>query len=289
MITPAMEHRTGHAGPLVRYPVASYFVLAFGISWLGALAVVSPHLLRHEPVPKFTGLMMFPVMLLGPSFGGILMTWLSNGREGVRDLAGSMRCVNFPARWYAILLLPATLILIVLTVLRAEVLPVFTPNHFYAGASFGIIAGFLEEIGWMGYAFSMMARRHNALFSAMVLGVLWSIWHLPVVDYLGTATPHGEFWLRYFLAFMAAMIAMRIVIAWVYTNTKSVLLCQLLHAASTGALVVLSPARVNAAQEAGWYFAYATLLWIVVAVIVLACGSELRLHRSAALAAQRAS
>ena len=53
-----------------------------------------------------------------------------------------------------------------------------------------------------------------------------------------------------------AMTAMRVLIAWIYTNTKSVLLAQLMHVSSTGSLVLFSAARVTALQEAMWYALY---------------------------------
>jgi hypothetical protein len=59
--------------------------------------------------------------------------------------------------------------------------------------------------------------------------LMWGLWHAPVIDYLGTATPHGHSWFSFFLAFTAAMTAMRVLIAWLYSNTKSVLLAQLMH------------------------------------------------------------
>jgi hypothetical protein len=42
-----------------------------------------------------------------------------------------------------------------------------------------------------------------------------------VIDYLGAATPHGRYLPAFFLAFIAAMTAMRILIRCVVANTAA--------------------------------------------------------------------
>ena len=56
-------------------------------------------------------------------------------------------------------------------------------------------------------------------------------------------------------------------IAWAYSHTGSLLVAQLLHASSTGSLVLFSPLTVTPAQEALWYAGYALVLWAAVAAI----------------------
>jgi uncharacterized protein len=261
-----------------RYPVVAYFALTFLVSWTGALAVAAPHLIRHQPLPKMTGILMFPVMLLGPSFTGVALTRVVDGKSGLRVLFSQMSRAWVPLGWYAALLIPPILVLAVLLFLQRFVSPVYAPNRFFMGILFGIPAGFLEEIGWMGYAFPKMRPQTNGLAPSILLGLLWALWHLPVINYLGTATPHGAYWLPFFLAFSLAMTGMRVLIAWIYTNTKSVLLVQLMHVSSTGSLVLFSAARVTAAQEAMWYAFYGAALWIVVGIVLKTFGRRLGRH-----------
>jgi membrane protease YdiL (CAAX protease family) len=266
---------------LVRHPVVAYFALTFTISWIAALAVAAPHLIRHEPLPTITGILMFPAMLLGPSISGILLTRIIDGSSGLRDLFSRMFLVRLPARWYAMLLVPPVLVLSVLLFLQTFVSEAYAPNRFLIGLLFGLPAGFLEEIGWMGYAFPKMRLPDNGLAPAVVLGLLWALWHLPVINFLGTASPHGRYWFHFFFAFGLAMTAMRVLISWMYINTKSVLLAQLMHVSSTGSLVILSPPRVTALQEVGWYLLYGTVLWLVVGIVARTYGKRLMVQVNA--------
>jgi uncharacterized protein len=262
--------------PVQRHPVFVYFGLTYAISWLGALLIAAPALMRGETVPKMSGLLMFPAMLLGPSIAGVGLTRIVDGRSGTRELLLRMRRLRLAVRWYAALLIPPCLLMVVLFFMRAFVSTDFAPNTFLIGIGFGVPAGFLEEIGWTGYAFPQMSRERSALAASILLGLLWGLWHTPVIDFLGTATPHGKYLPAYFLAFTGAMTAIRVLIAWLYTNTQSILIAQLMHAISTGSLVFFSPPLVNAAQEATWYAVYAVALWIVVAIVVAIFGKQLK-------------
>jgi len=256
-------------------PLTSYFVFAFAISWSAAFAIVAPKLLHAEPIPKFSGILMFPAMLLGPVASGVVMTRLLDGPAGIRKLFSSIVLMRVGIGWYGILLLPPAAVLAVLVILKTFVSPAFAPNHFFLGVTFGIPAGFLEEIGWTGFAFPKMQARLGTLHAGVLLGLLWSAWHLPVIDFLGAASPHGTYLPLFFLSFATAMTAMRVLIGWIYQNTQSVVLAQLMHVSSTGALVIFGPFRVTPAQETAWYFTYGAALWIVIAALIAWFGRAL--------------
>jgi membrane protease YdiL (CAAX protease family) len=258
-----------------RHPVAAYFFLAYAISWLGVAAVLGPRFLRGEQYEPAAAVLALLAMLAGPFGAGLGLTAVVDGREGLRALWARMTRWRVGGRWYAVaLLLFPALILAVLFLLSRLISPQFAPGFLMLGVVYGLLAGFFEETGWMGYAFPKMRARQGALAAALTLGVLWGQWHI-VADYLGSSHTLGLFWAGHFAAmWLAGMTAVRVLIVWVYANTGSLLLAQLMHASSTGFLVLLSPVLI-APAETLWYIIYASVLWVVVGIVLAVYGKTL--------------
>lgn len=257
-----------------KHPTVSYFGLTYLISWAGALVLVLPFWINKQPAPAITGWITFPVMLLGPSITGVVLTRLVNGRAGMTALGAGLGRWRL-GRWYAFLLLPPLLMWGLLSILGRAVSPVFMPNLFLVGIPIGLLPGFLEEIGWTGFVLPYLVTRFGWIKASLLLGILWGLWHLPAVDYLGAASPHGSALPWFALMFVVAMTAMRVIMVWVYKHTKSILLMQLLHASSTASLVVFGAMHTKPWQEALWYGLYGLLLWIVALALILSTSRRL--------------
>jgi membrane protease YdiL (CAAX protease family) len=262
-----------------RHPVGVYFSLVFLLSYGGFVLVDGPKLARGEAIQPLDALLLFPVLVVGVGLVGIILTAISDGRAGLRDLFSRMGRWRVNLGWYvAALLIPPVLILTVLSGLSKLVSPAFAPGFFPLGVVFGLFPALFEEVGWTGFAFPKMRvamKSRSVLATGVLLGALWGLWHAPVVDSLGAAAPHGVYWPPFFLSFIALVTAIRVLIVWIYANTQSVLLAQLMHFSSTGCLVMLSAAHASPAQEALWYAIYAAALWVVVAVVVAIYGKNL--------------
>lgn len=97
-----------------------------------------------------------------------------------------------------------------------------------------------EEMGWRGFALDRLQLRMNALWSSLVLGAVWAVWHVPLFwipdtfqNGLGFATP--RFWV-----FMSTLLPLSVLITWIYNNTRrSTLSAVLVHFSGnlTGALL----------------------------------------------------
>ena len=257
-------------GLIKRYRVAAYFILAFAISWGGSLAVLGPEFFQGRAYQKADWPLTLLAMLLGPSMSGLILTRVVDGRAGFLGLLGRMRRSRVGRRWYlvAVLTFPVLISALLMALSRFVSLE-FTPSFMTLGLIYGLLAGFFEEIGWMGYAYPKMRLKYSVLAASLILGFAHGVWHI-VADYFGSSRALGGYWLPHFaLMWCFGMVALRVIIVWIYENTQSVLLAQLAHASSTGFLIVLSPSPIAPASETLWYGVYGILLWAVAAVIIV--------------------
>lgn len=257
-----------------RHAVLSYFVLAFLIAWGGTFAAVGPKFLQGEVLQFTDVLLAFLPMLIGPSLAGIVMMYLVDGKGGLQDLFSRMRLWRVDVRWYSAIIIFPVLILAVQLGLVALLSRDFTPYFFPMGIIIGLLAGYFEEIGWTGFALPRMQLKYSALTVGIFLGVLHSLWHL-AADFLTMSGTRGVYWMPHFVMFLISMTAMRVLVVWVYTNTRSLLLAQLMHASSTGFLSILVPLSLSPRNDTIFYGVYAVALWAVVVIIVARYGRNM--------------
>lgn len=140
-----------------RHSVATYFALAFAISWGGVLLVIGgpgriPSM-AEETATLFPA--VYLVTIAGPSLAGVLLTVFVGGWTGLRELLARLLRWRAGARWYAVALLTAPLsvvaTLLVLSLASPEFLPGFLTTGLKASllrfgfvASLGLLTGFME-------------------------------------------------------------------------------------------------------------------------------------------------
>jgi membrane protease YdiL (CAAX protease family) len=88
-----------------------------------------------------------------------------------------------------------------------------------------------EEPGWRGYALEGLLARRNALASSLVVGVVWSLWHVPLFYIEGTwqAEQVGAGTQRFWF-YLITIVVEAVLYTWIYNNTsRSTLSAILFH------------------------------------------------------------
>jgi len=119
-----------------RHPLLSFFALTFAISWGGMLLVIAAGGSGGVPMLAWVA---------GPPVSGILLTGLLHGRAGFRDLLTRMRRWSVRARWYAVALLTAPLVLMAVPLALSLISPEFLPGIFTSEDEASVL---LFGIGW---------------------------------------------------------------------------------------------------------------------------------------------
>lgn len=222
---------------------AAFFALTFLLS----LPFYILHTLAHLHIlgkPEIGP--AYAVLFTGtPLVSAAILNFRCRGLCGVKQLF--RRIFDFKniaaRRWYApVLLLPPFIFLLSIGVMFLAGMPlpdsmaplIMLPAVFLV--FFLMATG--EEVGWMGHAFEPMQARAGALRAALVLGMIWAVWHVPffVLVMPNTIVAGAQLFM---------LMGNRVLVAWVFNNTgKSVFATILFHAMDNTALVCLP--NVNA-------------------------------------------
>ena len=218
-----------------QYPLVSYFVLAYLLSWLlwVPLAIVN----SISEVPEEAFLLLF-VGIWGPTVAGFIMTRVVEGKEGVSRLWARYRNWRVGFQWYLV-------VLFAMPVLIAGGMAIYA----FQGNSFGqfepralplallmaipaVLFGPLgEEGGWRGFALPRLQNKYSAFWSSIILGILHTFWHLPLF-WLPGGTPisGGPVTLVGVASFLSMVTIGTFVYTWVFNHTRgSMLMAVLLH------------------------------------------------------------
>lgn len=154
--------------------VALFFALACAFTWLADLALVLAYV-RHEAPPAHA-LPLAGLGAFGPTLAALVV---ASWRGQLGAVFGRWRCDPlwiFVGLLTPLLLhLPATLLDVALGgAPRQWFYPPDRPEYFAAMIVFSVG----EEFGWRGYAYPRLASLHGPVVGALIVGAVWSIWHL---------------------------------------------------------------------------------------------------------------
>jgi membrane protease YdiL (CAAX protease family) len=181
---------------------------------------------------------------LSASMAGVVLVLIEGRKGGLRELFSRALIWRVGVQWWIFALffmvVPAVATPYLLHLLGGPAVdwsglePLYTiiPSFFILT----ILAGVGEEFGWRGFLLPRLQTRHNALVSALMVGVAWSTWHIPLFFIKGTMQYELQLQgglLSAILGYSAWVIAHSIQFTWLFNNTKgSVLMAAVLHGAT---------------------------------------------------------
>ncbi len=206
---------------LKRYPLLAFYLLAFGLAWLGWLPqVLGARGIAPFNQPYLQGLLILPS--IAPALAALLVTWATQGGTGVQHLFRPLLRWRVGWLWYGVAIAaPLGLLLLAKGVTILLGLPGAATESTQEGVSLvvtalvtSILANPWEEVGWRGFALPHWQQRFTALTASLILGGLWGLWHVPLFFWVGNPMATYPFGL-WFLS----LLALTVLYTWLYNAT----------------------------------------------------------------------
>jgi uncharacterized protein len=278
---PQAEKAAAPAGWIARHPLLTMYLIMFGVEFTNAtLHILSSRGLISFKVPD--GL-AFVLSILHPALAAAVVTVAISGRKGLRELFSRFLIWRVSGWWYLFIFAFYAIDMLAGNSLNAafggakSVLPVAgdplwaIPIKFGLFLMFGLLTN-TEEIAWRGVALPLLkARYNNALIAALLVALPEVLLHAPdyFVDEMNFRKSVGA------LMFTLFTVALSVIFAWVFLNTKgSLLIVTLFHASGNAWSNLLTD---NSIQP----FYYSIAIIVIFAIVVVLINGPKNLSRQA--------
>ncbi|WP_159615200.1 CPBP family intramembrane glutamic endopeptidase [Arthrobacter zhaoguopingii] len=220
-----------------RHPLTALLVWFFTV---GQLLAFLPRIAEAQGVELSVPLFVTASNLLGLLLPALVLTWLCDGRAGLRALLDGILTWRRNPWWYVFTVVVVPLGALVLALLLAgppdaagPVIPAALIQRLVLQTVLGlIISNLWEEVAWTGFVQVRLQQRHGALRAALLTAPLFALQHAALVA-------GGSFAATIILLLVLTLLAIsfRAVTGWLYNRTSSLLLVGLFHAAGNAAAV----------------------------------------------------
>lgn len=260
-----------------QHPLGAYLTMLYPLAFLFNL----PALLGKEGLGVLTAdvpfvLGILPSTILGLAGLAFLVTGISDGKLGVRDLFRRFYAFRAGPQWYllAVGLVPALLFLVSLGMHGAAALSPFGTHapelvtvYLQSVVIFAILINLSEECGWTAFVTERLQRRWGPLRTCFAVGPMMGAIHLPLLFVAGAVSASGRIQLKdlplaLFVLLVGYAIPFRIIITWVYNSTG--------HSLPIIALLHSSFDQVAAAAVLGTFFLGMDAIWIDIVPVPVA-------------------
>lgn len=221
------------------HPLFFFFLIAYAGTWI----ILIPHILSVWGILKGDfGFLYIIKPFVGPTLAAIIMTRITEGKEGLLRLRRRLGQRRAGWQWYLFILVAIPALILLGIIIQPGTLASFqgltsrllvTYPLYFVIVFFGVALP--EEIGWRGFALPRMQPRYGPLWGTLLLGVLWCFWHL--IFFLTPAHGGGPgtsfaTLLTSFSYFFLMVMAIAIILTWVFNHTGgSIFIANLAHAA----------------------------------------------------------
>lgn len=169
---------------------------------------------------------LYPLYLFGgwsPTIASYIVLKQFKCVNGFKKWIGNIFCFHSSLQNYCLIILMAVVFLLPQCVICGyeSGAPLFTLIFMLPMMLFG---GGLEEAGWRYILQPELEKRYGFVIAALITGVIWWLWHLPLFHIQGVAQYGSSFW-----AFGVNVLALSFALAMILKQTKNVWLCILFH------------------------------------------------------------